>query len=110
MIENRPFLNLAAHLTLILGVCVVALPVWVAFVASTHSATAFMSGTIPMWPGDQSRSPGCACATGTWAPARYCSRDVRGRSTPASWKARSTRPEQSKPDGDAPPTTYWVPM
>ncbi len=53
MIENRPFLNLAAHLTLILGVCVVALPVWVAFVASTHSATAFMSGTIPMWPGDQ---------------------------------------------------------
>lgn len=53
MIENRPFLNLAAHLTLILGVCVVALPVWVAFVASTHNATAFMSGTIPMWPGDQ---------------------------------------------------------
>ncbi|TJZ91049.1 sn-glycerol-3-phosphate ABC transporter permease UgpE [Paracoccus gahaiensis] len=53
MIENRPILNLLAHLTLILGVCIVALPVWVAFVASTHGPTAFMSGTIPMWPGDQ---------------------------------------------------------
>ena len=53
MIENRPILNALAHLTLILGVCIVALPVWVAFVASTHGPTAFMSGTIPMWPGDQ---------------------------------------------------------
>ncbi|MDM7460020.1 MAG: sn-glycerol-3-phosphate ABC transporter permease UgpE, partial [Paracoccus sp. (in: a-proteobacteria)] len=51
MIENRPGLHLAAHLFLIFGVCVVALPVWVAFVASTHGPTAFMSGTIPMWPG-----------------------------------------------------------
>ena len=51
MIENRPGLNLLAHLTLILGICVVALPVWVAFVASTHGPTDFMSGTIPMWPG-----------------------------------------------------------
>ena len=51
MIENRPGLNLLAHLTLMLGVAIVALPVWVAFVASTHTATDFMSGTIPMWPG-----------------------------------------------------------
>ena len=51
MIENRPGLNILAHAVLILGVCVVALPVWVAFVASTHGPTDFMSGTIPMWPG-----------------------------------------------------------
>ena len=51
MIENRPGLNLLAHLTLMLGVVIVALPVWVAFVASTHTATDFMSGTIPLWPG-----------------------------------------------------------
>ena len=51
MIENRPGLNLLAHLTLMLGVAIVALPVWVAFVASTHTATDFMSGTIPLWPG-----------------------------------------------------------
>ena len=51
MIENRPGLNLLAHLTLMAGVAIVALPVWVAFVASTHTATDFMSGTIPVWPG-----------------------------------------------------------
>lgn len=51
MIENRPGLTFLAHLTLIFGVLIVALPVWVAFVASTHTATDFSSGTIPMWPG-----------------------------------------------------------
>ena len=51
MIENRPGLNLLAHLVLILGVAMVALPVWVAFVASTHTATDFMSGRVPLWPG-----------------------------------------------------------
>lgn len=51
MIENRPFLNFAAHLVLILGVAMVALPVWVAFVASTHTVRDLVSGTIPMWPG-----------------------------------------------------------
>lgn len=51
MIENRPGLTLMAHLVLILGVAMVALPVWVAFVASTHGATDFMSGRVPMLPG-----------------------------------------------------------
>ncbi len=51
MIENRPGLTLLAHLVLILGVALVALPVWVAFVASTHTATDFMSGRVPIWPG-----------------------------------------------------------
>lgn len=51
MIENRPFLNFAAHLMLIFGVALVALPVWVAFVASTHTVQDLVSGTVPMWPG-----------------------------------------------------------
>ncbi|MDO5646881.1 sn-glycerol-3-phosphate ABC transporter permease UgpE [Paracoccus sp. (in: a-proteobacteria)] len=51
MIENRPGLNLMAHIVLILGVCVVALPVWIAFVASTLGPTDFMRGTLPLWPG-----------------------------------------------------------
>lgn len=51
MIENRPGLDFLAHLVLILGVAIVALPVWIAFVASTHPPSAFVSGTIPMWPG-----------------------------------------------------------
>ncbi|MFD1882735.1 sn-glycerol-3-phosphate ABC transporter permease UgpE [Paracoccus pacificus] len=51
MIENRPGLNLLAHLVLIFGIALVAMPVWIAFVASTHTATDFSSGTIPMLPG-----------------------------------------------------------
>ena len=51
MIENRPGLNFLAHLVLIFGVAIVAMPVWIAFVASTHTATDFSSGTIPMLPG-----------------------------------------------------------
>ena len=51
MIENRPVLHFLAHLVLIAGVALVVLPVWVAFVASTHGPTDFMSGTFPMLPG-----------------------------------------------------------
>ncbi|WP_126978280.1 sn-glycerol-3-phosphate ABC transporter permease UgpE [Frigidibacter oleivorans] len=51
MVEKRPFLHLLAHLVLILGVLIVAFPVWLAFVASTHEPTAFTSGVIPLLPG-----------------------------------------------------------
>jgi sn-glycerol 3-phosphate transport system permease protein len=53
MVERRPFLQALAHLALILGVLVVAFPVWLAIVASTHPQTAFQTGLIPVWPGDQ---------------------------------------------------------
>ncbi|WP_299359694.1 sn-glycerol-3-phosphate ABC transporter permease UgpE [uncultured Paracoccus sp.] len=53
MVENRPFLNLLAHLVLMLGVAIVALPLWIAFVASTHGGNDFMSGLVPLWPGDR---------------------------------------------------------
>lgn len=53
MIENRPVLNFLAHLILIIGVAMVALPVWIAFVASTHGPYDFLSGVVPMWPGDR---------------------------------------------------------
>mgnify|MGYP002737728846 FL=1 len=53
MVENRPFLNFLAHLVLIFGVAAVALPVWVALVASTHESNDFLRGTVPMWFGDQ---------------------------------------------------------
>ena len=52
MIERRPLLDLLAHAVLILGVLVVAFPVWVAIVASTHPAEAFQTGRIPLWFGD----------------------------------------------------------
>ncbi len=52
MIERRPLLQAAAHLVLIAGVLTVAFPVWLAIVASTHPQSAFETGLIPFWPGN----------------------------------------------------------
>ncbi|RUR41253.1 sn-glycerol-3-phosphate ABC transporter permease UgpE [Vreelandella populi] len=52
MVENRPFLNILTHLVLIAGVLVVAFPVYVAFIASTHEPSAFVRGVLPLLPGD----------------------------------------------------------
>ena len=38
MVERRPTLGVLAHVVLLLGVLVVAFPVYVALVASTHTA------------------------------------------------------------------------
>jgi sn-glycerol 3-phosphate transport system permease protein len=51
MIENRPLLKLTAHLVLIAGVALVAFPVYLAIIASTHGPNDFMSGVIPLLPG-----------------------------------------------------------
>lgn len=53
MVENRPVSALLAHLTLIGGVLFVALPLWIAFVASTHDSAALLTGTTPLLPGDR---------------------------------------------------------
>ncbi len=52
MVEHRPFLNFLAHAVLVLGVLIVAFPVWIAIVASTHPAASFQTGRIPLWFGD----------------------------------------------------------
>ncbi|MFB9869310.1 sn-glycerol-3-phosphate ABC transporter permease UgpE [Vreelandella sulfidaeris] len=52
MVENRPFTNVLTHLVLIIGVLVVAFPVYVAFIASTHESSAFVRGVLPLLPGD----------------------------------------------------------
>ncbi|MGI6244903.1 MAG: sn-glycerol-3-phosphate ABC transporter permease UgpE [Pseudochelatococcus sp.] len=53
MIENRPWLNVLTHLVLIAGVIIVALPVYLAFVASTHPNNAFFSDMMPLLPGNE---------------------------------------------------------
>ncbi|PKA44177.1 sn-glycerol-3-phosphate ABC transporter permease UgpE [Rhizobium sullae] len=53
MVENRPYLNFLTHLILIIGAATVVFPVYLAFIASTHGASDFMSGLVPMLPGDQ---------------------------------------------------------
>ncbi|MFC3613650.1 sn-glycerol-3-phosphate ABC transporter permease UgpE [Lutimaribacter marinistellae] len=52
MIENRPILNVVQHVILIIGVTIFVFPIWLAFVASTHTAREVNSG-IPLLPGDQ---------------------------------------------------------
>lgn len=51
MVENRPFLTFLTHLVLITGVALVVFPVYLAFVASTHGYSDFLSGLAPLLPG-----------------------------------------------------------
>lgn len=51
MVERRPIFNLFCHAILVLGIISIALPVWIAIVATTHENSAFATGT-PLWFGD----------------------------------------------------------
>lgn len=51
MVENRPILTLVSHLVLIFGIAIVALPIWITFVAATHDAVRMTQAPIPMLPG-----------------------------------------------------------
>ena len=51
MVENRPFVTFLSHLVLILGVIIVAFPVWMTFVASTHDQMTMLQSPVPLWPG-----------------------------------------------------------
>ncbi|GAM76037.1 glycerol-3-phosphate ABC transporter [Vibrio ishigakensis] len=51
MVERRPLFKIFCHLVLILGILTIALPVWIALVATTHENTEFATGT-PLWFGD----------------------------------------------------------
>ncbi|MFO1312237.1 MAG: sn-glycerol-3-phosphate ABC transporter permease UgpE [Burkholderiales bacterium] len=51
MIENRPWLTVVSHAVLILGVIVVALPLYVTFVASTLTAEEVLQAPMPLVPG-----------------------------------------------------------
>jgi sn-glycerol 3-phosphate transport system permease protein len=53
MVENRPFLTFFSHVVLIVGVAVIAFPVYVAFVASTHTLETVMQTPMPLIPGDR---------------------------------------------------------
>jgi len=51
MVERRSLLDILPHLVLLLGVFVLAFPVYVAFVASTWDAGTIANGTMPLRPG-----------------------------------------------------------
>ena len=53
MIENRPIVTVLSHIILILGVLLVAFPIWITFVAATHDAIRVTQVPLPLLPGDQ---------------------------------------------------------
>jgi sn-glycerol 3-phosphate transport system permease protein len=53
MIERRPGLTIFSHVVLIAGVLVVAFPLYVTFVASTHRLEDILSVPMPLLPGNQ---------------------------------------------------------
>ena len=53
MIERRPGLTVLSHLVLILGVLIVAFPVYVTIIASTQTTAQIVQNTpMSLWPGD----------------------------------------------------------
>jgi sn-glycerol 3-phosphate transport system permease protein len=53
MVERRPLMTAFSHLVLIGGVLLVVFPIWITFVASTHTAQVVFQAPMPIWPGDQ---------------------------------------------------------
>jgi sn-glycerol 3-phosphate transport system permease protein len=54
MVERRGFgTTVFPHIILLLGVFIVAFPVYMAVIASTHTASTIGNGQLPLYPGDQ---------------------------------------------------------
>ncbi len=53
MVEHRPIVTFVSHLVLIFGVAIIAFPIWITFVASTHEAARMVQIPLPLLPGDQ---------------------------------------------------------
>jgi len=53
MIENRPILDFITYLVLILGIIIIAFPIWVMFVGASHDGIRMLQVPIPLLPGDQ---------------------------------------------------------
>ncbi len=51
MVENRPLATFISHVVLIVGVLVVAFPIWVTFVAATHDQVRMAQAPLPLLPG-----------------------------------------------------------
>ncbi|MCO5162938.1 MAG: sn-glycerol-3-phosphate ABC transporter permease UgpE [Mesorhizobium sp.] len=53
MIENAPIRRLIAHLVLVLGIMIVAFPIYYTFVASTHTLQTILRPPLPLLPGTE---------------------------------------------------------
>ena len=53
MIEKRPLITYISHAVLLLGITVVAFPIWITFVGASHDAIRMTQAPLPLLPGDQ---------------------------------------------------------
>ena len=53
MVERRPFTTALSHLVLIIGIAVIAFPVYLTFVAASHEASTIVQAPMPLVPGTQ---------------------------------------------------------
>ncbi len=53
MIERRPALTITRHALLLVGIAVVAFPIWVTFVASSLTLDQVLAAPMQLWPGSQ---------------------------------------------------------
>ncbi len=51
MVERSPFLSIFSHLVMLLGVLIVGFPLYLAFIASTHTAQEILQVPMPLTPG-----------------------------------------------------------
>ena len=51
MVDRNPWLNFLSHAVLILGVAIVAFPLYLALIASTHTASEIVQAPMPLLPG-----------------------------------------------------------
>lgn len=51
MVENRPWLTFFTHLMLVIGIMIMFFPIYLAFVASTHTLAEIMNAPMPLLPG-----------------------------------------------------------
>jgi sn-glycerol 3-phosphate transport system permease protein len=51
MVENRPFLTWFSHAVVLLGVIIIAFPIWMTFVASTQDQATMLRAPVPLLPG-----------------------------------------------------------
>jgi sn-glycerol 3-phosphate transport system permease protein len=51
MVENRPWLTIFTHIMLLLGILIMFFPIYLAFVASTHTLADILKTPKPLLPG-----------------------------------------------------------
>ena len=51
MIEQRPLLTAISHIVMVIGILLVAFPIWITFVAATHDEGRMTQAPLPLLPG-----------------------------------------------------------